>query len=52
MGSTGYSVPEPDPEPTTDRLPLPVPEFNWRDAAFRVLAAVLFILLMRWVATR
>ena len=52
MGSTGYSEPEPDPEPTTDRLPLPVPEFNWRNAALRVLAAILCILLMGWVATR
>jgi hypothetical protein len=49
---TGYSEPEPDSEPATDRLPLPVPEFSLGNMVIRVIAAILCFLLMGWVATR
>ena len=47
---TSYS--EPEPGPKSDWLPLPVPEFILGNFVVRVLAAVLCILLMGWVATR
>lgn len=52
MTMTNYSEPEAEQESTPDRLPLPVLEFNLRNVAIRVIAALLCILLMGWVATR
>ena len=48
---TGYPEPE-QPESATDWLPLPAPEFDKRNFVIRVIAAILCVLLMGWVATR
>jgi hypothetical protein len=49
MRMSSHFLPEHDPEPETDRLPLPVPEFSWRNTAIRLGAAFLCFLLMGWM---